>query len=63
MKYYFITYQVEWNDGSGAKLRNSIVQNIHPLDWIKDKKKDNDPERIFTLVWWTELTKEEYEKR
>jgi len=61
MKYYFITYQVEWTDGSGAKLRNAF-RNTHPLDFIKELKKD-DSSRIFTLVWWIELTKEEYEKR
>ena len=61
MKYYFITYQVEWSDGSGVKLRNTTT-STHPLDWIKDLKR-NDHTRVFTLVWWTELTKEEYEKR
>jgi hypothetical protein len=59
MKYYFITYQRAYDDGSGARLSNVTTQ-LHPLEWIKTFKTIH-TNFIFTLVWWTEITKAEYE--
>lgn len=60
MKYYFVTYQKSY--GVGTHLINEIT-DMHPLEYNKKLKKNNPHYSIsYDVVWWTELTKEEYDK-
>ncbi len=57
MKYYFVTYQ----NTNGGLLHTHLISK-HPLEYQKNLQRENIYPNVYCVVWWTELSKKEYEK-
>lgn len=60
MKYYFVTYQELFSDGT-QRLNNDLI-DIHPLEFSVELYRKSTYGQTYMLVWWNEISKEEYEK-
>lgn len=59
MRYYFLTY--EWKKGKSSG-RDNMATMKHPIQWLRDiGSLSRDPEIERILLFWTEITEEEFD--
>ena len=60
-RYWFISYVVNSYKWGTYNYHNNCI-SIHPIRWLIECNEKHAEKEHYTLIWATEITKEEYEK-